>query len=191
MFRFVFLRHPFERLVSAFYDKFVEDPDPKFVKSVIHHEPSDAEHLRWTFKKFEKEKKLKRKIPDEITFPRFVKFVLHELEHQKVSHGTYHWIRYTDFCGLCTFRYNFIGKLETLQNDLAYLKIKFPSDVSEKISDIFSVKKNASHGKSGRTSEKYFSQLSKDMIRRLYQAYESDFLIGGYPYPDKYINLGI
>jgi hypothetical protein len=41
----------------------VDDPDPLFVKSVIHHEPPDAEHLKWTWQKFEKEKKLKTKLP--------------------------------------------------------------------------------------------------------------------------------
>jgi hypothetical protein len=67
----------------------------------VHHEPVDAEHLRWTFETFEKEKRLKRKLPVEITFVRFVKFVLYELERKKVSHGTYHWIPYTDFCQMC------------------------------------------------------------------------------------------
>jgi chondroitin 4-sulfotransferase 11 len=190
LFKFVFLRHPFERLVSAFYDKFVEDPDPLFVKSVVHHEPVDAEHLRWTFKKFEKEKKFKIKIQDVIAFPRFVKFVLYELEQKKISHGTYHWIPYTEFCGICKINYDFIGKLETLQNDLDYLKLKFPVEVREKIDDIFALKKNAALGKSHETSEMYFKQLPKKLILKLYQAYKQDFAIGGYPYPEKYISLG-
>ena len=49
--------------VPAYVDKFVEDPDPQFVKSVINHEPPDAEHLLVTLKKFQKEKKLKAKLP--------------------------------------------------------------------------------------------------------------------------------
>jgi chondroitin 4-sulfotransferase 11 len=190
LYKFVFLRHPFERLVSAFYDKFVQDPDPLFVKSVIHHEPADAEHLRWTFEKFETEKKLKIKIPEVISFRRFVKFVLYELEQNKVSHGTFHWIPYSDFCALCKIKFDFIGKLETLQTDLAILKNKFPEKIREKISDIFAMKKNAALRKSRDTSEKYFSQLSKKMIKKLFHVYKTDFLIGGYPYPEKYINLG-
>ena len=49
--------------VAAYFDKFVDEPDPLFVKSVIHHEPPDAEHLKLTLDKFEKEKKLKTKLP--------------------------------------------------------------------------------------------------------------------------------
>ena len=55
---------------------------------------------------------------------------------------------------------------------------------------IFAQKKNASLGKFQNTSEKYFMQLSKKQILKLYKMYEMDFLIGGYPYPQRYIDLG-
>ena len=86
--------------------------------------------------------------------------------------------------------YDFIGKLETIKSDLEQLQKKFPVEIREKIKTIFAQKKNASVGKLQNTSEKYFLQLSKKQILRLYKMYEMDFLIGGYPYPQKYIDLG-
>ena len=165
-------------------------PDPDFVKSVVHHEPVDAEHLRWTFEKFEKEKKLKQKLATKISFLRFVKFVLFEAEHKKVSHGTYHWLPFSDFCGLCHVPFDYIGKLETLKDDLNVLINKFPEEVRPRIAEIFSKKKNASVGKSSTTSAKYFRQLPKTIISKLYRAFENDCLLAGYPYPANYLDLG-
>jgi hypothetical protein len=86
--------------------------------------------------------------------------------------------------------FDFIGKLETLEDDLKVLKTKFPDEIRSRISEIFSRKKNASVGKSAETSRKYFRQLPKDLILKLYRAYELDFLIGGYPFPGNYVDLG-
>ena len=38
LYKFVFLRHPFERIVSAYYDKFVHLRDPDFIQSIVFHE---------------------------------------------------------------------------------------------------------------------------------------------------------
>ena len=36
----------------------------------------------------------------------------------------------------------------------------------------------------------YFSKLSKNTIKQLYNLYQDDFKIGDYKYPQKYINIG-
>ena len=36
----------------------------------------------------------------------------------------------------------------------------------------------------------YFSQLSKYDIRNLYKMYEIDFVMGGYEYPQPYVDKG-
>ena len=38
---------------------------------------------------------------------------------------------------------------------------------------------------------KYFRQLSKRVILRLYHMFKNDFELGGYDFPDKYIAVGI
>ena len=178
MFKFVFLRHPFERLVSAFFDKFVQDTDQNFVSSVVMPLPEFQFFMKiinWTKK---------------ISFKRFVTFVLSELEKGSISHGTFHWMPFSDFCGMCHVHYSFVGKIETLAEDLKMLEQYFPEKFRDKLAEIFSSKQNASTGKSNKTVEKYFKQLPKKLILKLYDAYKQDFLIGDYPFPEYYVNLG-
>jgi len=128
---------------------------------------------------------------ERISFKRFIKFVLQELKAGKISYGTYHWMPYTNFCGLCKLDFDFVGKIETLWNDLDALKNHLPKSFEIEIDRIFASKKNASMGKSNSTSLKYFSKISKNLILRLYRAFKMDFDIGDYPYPEEYINVGL
>lgn len=153
-------------------------------------EPYDMDHIRNTFNKLKKEHELKEKVVETISFKRFVKFVLHELKTGKISHGTYHWMPYSNFCGLCKVDYDFVGKMETLRDDLEALKDHIPAEFREAIDRIFNSRKNASKGKSSSTSIHYFSQISKNLILRLYRSYKEDFDLGGYPYPEQYIEAG-
>ena len=81
-----------------------------------------------------------------ITFQKFVKFVIHEIQNKLVSYGTYHWMPYSDFCGLCSIDYHFIGKLESMRTDLQHLQVLFHDRLDHQVLDIFDSKKNSSPG---------------------------------------------
>jgi hypothetical protein len=189
MFKFVFVRHPFERLVSAYYDKFVRRRDPDFIDAMIYHETPADVMLKASINKFMFRKETRMNF--RINFEKFVRFVVYEIKNRVVSYGSYHWMPYTDFCGLCAIKYNFIGKLETLEGDVELLSKHFGEKVDlNLIRNIFQSKRNSSPGRSTRTSHHVFSKLPKSLIKELYEVYQPDFTIGNYPYPTKYIELG-
>ena len=156
----------------------------RFVDSIAY--PSRT--MQWMLDAFDLRSQVR--LPDKISFYQFVTFVLDELKEEKMSHGTLHWLPFSKFCGLCQVRFDFIGKLETLDSDLKLLKKKFPEKFRTTFTEIFAEKKNASVGKTRKQVENYFGQLPKRLILDLYEAYKDDFLIGGYPYPIEYINQG-
>ena len=156
----------------------------RFVQSIAFPSPT----MQWMLDVFSLRSQVR--LPDKISFFQFASFVLDELKQERMSHGTLHWIPYTKFCGLCQVRFDFIGKLETLDEDLKLLKNKFPEKFRNTLTEIFSVKKNASVGKTRKQVEKYFGQLPKRLILELSEAYKEDSLVGGYPYPTEYINQG-
>ena len=93
---------------------------------------------------------------------------------------------FTRLCGLCSIEYGFIGKIETIDDDAESLRKLFPEKL-KKLASVLNSKKNVSRKNSDNLSQNYFSHLPKDLILKLYEAYKSDFLIGGYPYPTDYI----
>jgi hypothetical protein len=57
----------------------------------------------------------------EINFDVFTDFVLRELATGERSYGSLHWIPSSDLCDVCSIKYDFIGKVETLRLDLGLL----------------------------------------------------------------------
>jgi len=185
--RAVFLRHPFERLVSVYFDKFLNRQDPSFVQSVINYETSGLERLQATLKKLMLGENLRKKV--KINFEKFIGFVLHELKTGDRSHGSSHWLPYVDFCGLCSIKYDFIGKVETLESDLEALSCKLSNDFTE-VQKVFKTKPNHVTFRTPQTTFYEFSLLKKRIIHELYWAYEKDFKAGGYPFPNEYLKVG-
>ena len=116
--------------------------------------------------------------------------MIYEIKSKVISYGSYHWMPFTDFCGICDIDFDFVGKLETLESDVQLLSELFPKKLDPKTLEIFSSKQNSSPGRSEQTTKYAFSKLSKTLIKDLYKIYKSDFIIGGYPYPEDYIKLG-
>lgn len=83
LFKVIFVRHPLERLVSAYEDKIVRNLLPKQEKD---------------FRSFLSKLNVSNK---SFTFSNFVDYVLYESNLNKVSFGSLHWMPYYSLCNLC------------------------------------------------------------------------------------------
>ena len=196
-FKFLVVRHPFERLLSAYRDEF-EGPDGvhrSFVKYVPYI------------------KKEGKGANNNVTFPNFVNFLynlysfittfftkifqddtkyysidllnrlflkLNEIrilpKGQEYLDG--HFAQYATLCHPCHVDYDYIVKLETMREDAAYVLSKLgPHDqcLEDKYPDLFSFTQTSSS-----LFNSYFSTLSSQQIHRLKKIYSIDFKLFGY-----------
>ena len=168
-YKILFVRNPYERLVSCYIDKFVleHDKDFKFIIAAI------------------KEMFVKDDSKQGITFKDFIKFVIHEHKAGHYYRVYHHWLPITSICSPCFIRYDFIGKMETLVKDsqevLKKTKLEYQNLFPVKGGDSWGVSKDRKRGEN--VINKYFSQLSKTELAELYEIFKGDFEAFGYVAP--------
>ena len=158
MLSFSFVRHPFERLVSAYKDKVLSN-NGLFFKNKL----GNTAALRW----YQNNK----------SFPAFVDLVLNGYKGKSVRNG--HWDPITPHCRYCDIEYDVIGRVETFKEDVKYIVIK------SNLQNVLPLEKSAVAMNSKKTlstysTHDYFSQLSKEEIENLYKFYQLDFELFGY-----------
>ena len=128
--KFVFVRHPLERLLSAFKNKFESDtPDAANFKRGYA-----VEMMR-----FSRDEKDIPKTGNGMEFWEFLNF-LSSTESQWYQE---HWALYNNLCHLCSIDYDIIGKYESLEDDSNYVldiigassKLRFPKFVPSKTTE--------------------------------------------------------
>lgn len=171
-YKFLFVRHPFERLVSAYKNKFIDS------KYTIFRET----YGRYIMKKYRK----KGKSPDSIvrvngtimTFKEFANFIVDSPIDDK-DFWNEHWERIDRICHPCLLSYDFIGKLETLGRDSDYLlrslelsdKVQFPINQTEKRSP---------YPSSRYLTETYIQELPIHITKKLVKLFKHDFQMFNY-----------
>ncbi|KAH7967503.1 hypothetical protein HPB49_025258 [Dermacentor silvarum] len=159
----LFVRHPFERLVSTYIDKALRGPV----------EMAWAYNIYWY------------KIPGVYaeqrspTFSEFVEFVL----STTAESADVHWSPYYARCQPCLLDYDFIGKLETAGRDFPLF---FSLAGIEGKADVLG-HDNSRHTVSGinaTDAKHYFKQLSFHQVMRLYAWYFYDFELFDYDFRD-------
>ncbi|XP_043471725.1 carbohydrate sulfotransferase 11-like isoform X2 [Leptopilina heterotoma] len=169
-FKFLIVRHPFERLVSSYRDR-IED-NTKFtaqawiyVSKIFYLTRPKLFHSNSTTggtleKIFFNDRRLKL-VP---TFQEFVTYLIQESS----DNYDHHWNQYYKHCSLCEINYNFILKLDNNSpKEIEYIssKLNLPKEtlINHQATTDFH-----------RTC-KYFKKLSCETILQLYEKYKIDF----------------
>ncbi|KAM6222663.1 carbohydrate sulfotransferase 8 [Rhynchocyon petersi] len=172
--KMLFVREPFERLVSAFRDKF-EHPNsyyhPVFGKAILARYRANAsrEALR---------------TGSGVRFPEFVQYLLDV--HRPVGMDI-HWDHVSRLCSPCLIDYDFVGKFESMEDDANFFLslIRAPRNLTfPRFKDRHSQEARTT----ARITHQYFAQLSALQRQRTYDFYYMDYLMFNYskPFADLY-----
>ncbi|KAH8293155.1 hypothetical protein KR044_007053, partial [Drosophila immigrans] len=169
--RFILVRHPFERLLSAYRNKLEGgSPSARYFQSRVGRQI--VRELRPAASNESLEQ------GNDVQFGEFVEYLLRpELSRVNQTDYNEHWEVIAKLCNPCVMKYNVVGKYDTLLDDSAlalYLSgtknLTFPTGHKPS-----STKANLRN---------YFDPLPIGAIRRLYEIYEEDFRLFDYGMDD-------
>ncbi|CAG0889644.1 unnamed protein product [Darwinula stevensoni] len=171
-FKFVFVRHPIHRLISAFRNKFqlhrynstyfLDRYGKKIIASCRNRDSNANQSL---------ENGSSRNYS--ITFEEFVCFIT-DAKSSKERKFNEHWQPIYELCSPCFIHYDFIGKYETLTID------------AQKVLDLVKVKHLKFPDLRSRSStaqeivENFMGSLSEESRQNLFQLYNDDFELFDY-----------
>lgn len=159
--KFLFVRHPFERLLSAYRNKLEQH-----YQSSKYFQSRFGRHIIKHYRQNPSNESLTR--GDDVTFKEFATYLIGQ---EGVLNE--HWRPIYDLCHPCSINYDIIGKYETLDQDSEFIL----KQVGETGISFPQAPKSSSTTSKLR---KYFDSLQHDIIRQLYNVYIMDFKLFGY-----------
>ncbi|XP_066953957.1 carbohydrate sulfotransferase 10-like [Macrobrachium rosenbergii] len=175
--RMLIVRHPLERLLSAYRDKMLRGDQFQRLSHAIKTKYPDPD------------------IDEDATHPTFHQFLLHIRDNMKKfwsSEGTSkvnpHWQPVWWTCGPCQIMYDAIAHMETLTADQEYIIRK--AGLRDLAVNAHTHSSNLDSFKgTDEATFSYFSKIPKKLIQQVSNLYRHDFQLFGYS-PDKFIAMG-
>lgn len=163
----MFVREPFERLLSAYKDKFVSTrPVDRYMLDTYGRKIIQKFRPNATQKALES--------GDDVTFPEFIEYILKEGILEGLN---WHWNTYEDQCRPCSIDYNFIGRFEYLPHNAEYVLKKAG------VHNFTQFPRKTGYSKTHDELIKYYSQIPLEWVIRLRHVYRSSFEMFAYPFP--------
>ncbi|KAL1020754.1 hypothetical protein UPYG_G00004210 [Umbra pygmaea] len=167
--KFIFVREPFERLVSAYRNKFTRSYNTAFhkrygTKIIRQHRPDP------------KPEALER--GNDVSFKEFVHYLV-DPRTQREGPFNEHWERVHSLCHPCLIHYDVVGKYETLEQDTR--SVLHLAGVEGEVQFPTSSKGTRTNG--GMTAQ-FFKNISPFYQKKLFNLYRMDFLLFNYSIPE-------
>ncbi|KAF2977531.1 hypothetical protein EK904_000436 [Melospiza melodia maxima] len=170
--KFLFVRDPFVRLISAFRSKFELENEDFYRRFAIPMLKLYSNHTN-----------LPTSVSEafgaglKVSFSDFIQYLL-DPRTEKMAPFNEHWRQVYRLCHPCQIDYDFIGKLETLDEDAAYLLqllkvdrlLRFPPSYRNRTASSW--------------EDNWFAKIPLAWRQQLYKLYEADFVLFGYPKPE-------
>lgn len=175
--KFIFVRDPFVRLISAYRDK-LESPNQ------IYYERIGMDILR-TFGNVSNPPASVEKAHVDGIVPSFYNFIQYILSLSAFNDTVFdeHWRQTINLCHPCLINYDFIGKMETIEEDAAQLLRILHVD------NIVDFKPWVKSKTDLREIMTWFANIPLEWRRKLYKVYEEDFRLFGYENHEHLDNL--
>ena len=163
-FKFMVVRHPIDRLVSAYIDKLANRATNEFyehkigVRVLQRLRPNAPEEVKQSGRG--------------VTFPEFVKYLT------EVHMTDRHFDTYQDHCHPCLINYDYIGKLETQKTDSNFIITKHLSGYGAGTNLHTSPQGGASMSK----YQPLFDTVTPEMIHQFVAVYQRDMDMFGYSF---------
>ncbi|XP_042885250.1 carbohydrate sulfotransferase 11-like isoform X3 [Penaeus japonicus] len=165
--KFLFVRHPFDRVLSAFKDK-LESYDKTSIYD-FHKEIGARIQKKYRGEDTNTD-------GHNTTFSEFIRFIS-ELGHGTFEQRNEHWLSVHEICNPCAVKYDFVGKYEHLKEDANYV-LEWMG-VTDLVSS-FPASDRPFFAR--RYDPKYFSQLSHSDKMAFFTKYLADFVAFDYDF---------
>lgn len=160
------VRHPFERLLSAYRDKLEQRDNRKYY-----------------YEKYGQKIIKKYGDPNNQRVPTFTQFLKY------ISEDNYsrdeHWRPVATHCVPCLFPYDYVLKTESFDHEI---KLLFKMLGMQKYLPETKLHVNQNGATSPQLANAYFSEVPKQLLKKLYNIYKNDFKLFNYA-PDSYFNM--
>ena len=182
--RVIFVRHPLERLASAYTDKISPLTNEPFslydrIRRFLCRRYSSFYLTRDEENLYRKNSNLERQIDEPCgkivpTFEHFIRFMVFDRIQDDV-----HWKPYSKLCHACLLNYNFVGKFETMKDDLIRLIEYLGLDVHQWIKEDY-----LRTGKSQRNYQIMYSNFDEKTLCYLKYFYKDDLKLFDYRFEE-------
>ena len=163
-YKFMFVREPLVRLLSAYKDKFM-------LNNTSFHKSYGRKIVKHTRKNAAANSK-----GDDVSLKEFLQYVT----ESRVEDMNEHWMPFYELCQPCAVSYDFIGSFENLEADATQVLKEL--NVNEQVS-FPKQQKYYQAGGSGYVKSKKFADVSSDVLRKALRKYSLDYKMFSYQMP--------